>query len=59
MHIAVNVRLFPATGIPLPFVSTGGSALVAVFAAVGILESIAAHRVPSAGAARPRPRSSR
>ena len=44
MHIAVNMRLFPATGIPLPFVSTGGSALVAVFTAIGILESIAAHR---------------
>ena len=48
VHIAVNVRLFPATGIPLPFVSTGGSALVAVFTAVGILESIAAHRTSRA-----------
>ena len=47
MHVAVNMRLFPATGIPLPFVSTGGSALVAVFSAIGILESIAAHRVPA------------
>jgi len=46
MHIAVNTRLFPATGIPLPFISSGGSALVAVFAAVGIIESIAAHRTP-------------
>lgn len=46
VHIAVNMRLFPATGIPLPFVSTGGSALVAVFTAIGILQSIAAHRVP-------------
>ena len=44
MHIAVNMRLFPATGIPLPFVSSGGSALVAVFTAIGIIESIAAHR---------------
>lgn len=47
MHIAVNMRLFPATGIPLPFVSTGGSALVEVFTAIGILESIAAHRTPA------------
>ncbi len=46
IHIAVNLRLFPATGIPLPFVSAGGSALVAAFAAVGILESIAAHGAP-------------
>ncbi len=44
LHIAVNLRLFPATGIPLPFISQGGSALVTVFAALGIIESIAAHR---------------
>jgi cell division protein FtsW (lipid II flippase) len=48
MHIAVNLRLFPATGIALPFISQGGSALVAVFAAVGILESIAARRPATA-----------
>lgn len=42
MHITVNVRLFPATGIPLPFLSTGGSALVAAFTAIGIIESVAA-----------------
>ncbi|TAJ20227.1 MAG: rod shape-determining protein RodA [Dehalococcoidia bacterium] len=44
LHIAVNLRLFPATGIPLPFISQGGSALVTVFTALGIIESIAAHR---------------
>ncbi|MSQ30794.1 MAG: hypothetical protein EXR64_02040 [Dehalococcoidia bacterium] len=42
IHIAVNLRLFPATGIPLPFISTGGSALVVTFLAVGILQSVAA-----------------
>jgi cell division protein FtsW (lipid II flippase) len=44
LHIAVNLRLFPATGIPLPFISQGGSALVTVFAALGIIESVAAYR---------------
>ncbi len=44
MHVAVNTRLFPATGIPLPFISQGGSALVAVFIAAGLLQAIAAHR---------------
>ncbi len=44
LHIAVNLRLFPATGIPLPFISQGGSALVTVFAALGIIQSVAAHR---------------
>jgi rod shape determining protein RodA len=48
MHIAVNLRLFPATGIALPFVSQGGSALVTMFAAIGLLESIAAHRPATA-----------
>ncbi|MEX2445884.1 MAG: FtsW/RodA/SpoVE family cell cycle protein [Dehalococcoidia bacterium] len=46
MHVAVNVRLFPATGVPLPFISTGGSALVVMFAAVGILQAVAAARSP-------------
>lgn len=44
LHIAVNLRLFPATGVPLPFISQGGSALVTVFASLGIIESIAGHR---------------
>jgi cell division protein FtsW (lipid II flippase) len=47
MHIAVNTRLFPATGIALPFISQGGSALVAMLIAAGILQSIAAHRPPT------------
>ena len=44
MHMAVNLRLFPATGIPLPFVSTGGSALLATFAAIGMLQAVASQR---------------
>jgi penicillin-binding protein 2 len=47
MHVAVNTRLFPATGIPLPFVSQGGSALVAMCIAAGLLQSIASHRPPT------------
>ena len=47
LHIAVNLRFFPATGIPLPFVSQGGSALFVMFAIAGILQSIAAHRAPT------------
>jgi len=44
VHIAVNVRLFPATGIPLPFISSGGSSLLAACIATGLLQSIAAQR---------------
>jgi rod shape determining protein RodA len=46
INIAVNVSLFPVTGIPLPFVSQGGSSLVAMFTAIGILQSIVIrHRI--------------
>lgn len=40
INVAVNVGLFPVTGIPLPFVSQGGSSLVALFASLGILQSV-------------------
>jgi rod shape determining protein RodA len=40
INIAVNIRLVPVTGIPLPFVSQGGSSLVMLFAAMGLLEGI-------------------
>jgi rod shape determining protein RodA len=40
INIAVNIRIVPVTGIPLPFVSQGGSSLVMLFAAVGLLEAI-------------------
>ncbi|MCH8038455.1 MAG: FtsW/RodA/SpoVE family cell cycle protein, partial [Proteobacteria bacterium] len=47
MHIAVNLRLLPATGIPLPFISQGGSSLLAMLIAAGVLQSIAAQRPAS------------
>ncbi|HWC30848.1 MAG TPA: rod shape-determining protein RodA [Dehalococcoidia bacterium] len=40
INIGVNIRLFPVTGIPLPFISQGGSSLVTLFIAVGLLESV-------------------
>lgn len=40
INVAVNVRLVPVTGVPLPFISQGGSSLVMLFAALGIIESI-------------------
>ena len=46
LNMAVNVRLFPATGLPLPFISQGGTALLGTFVAVGLLQSIYAHRAP-------------
>jgi rod shape determining protein RodA len=40
INIAVNLSLFPVTGIPLPLVSQGGSSLVSIFVSLGILQSI-------------------
>jgi rod shape determining protein RodA len=41
INIGVNIGLMPVTGIPLPFVSQGGSSLITLFIALGILQSIA------------------
>jgi len=40
INIGVNIRLFPVTGIPLPFLSAGGSSLLTLFIAIGLLESV-------------------
>jgi cell division protein FtsW len=40
INVAVVTGLIPFTGIPLPFVSKGGSAMVASLAAVGLLLSV-------------------
>jgi cell division protein FtsW len=39
-HAAVNLGVGPTTGVPLPFVSYGGSALVANLAAVGLVLAV-------------------
>ena len=40
INIGMNMGLLPITGIPLPFISYGGSHLVIEFAALGILASM-------------------
>jgi rod shape determining protein RodA len=47
INVGVNVRLFPVTGIPLPFISQGGSSLISMFIAVGLLESILMRHRPA------------
>lgn len=44
INIAVNIGLFPTTGITLPFVSDGGSSLLASYAMVGLMINFAARR---------------
>ena len=43
MNISIVLALLPTTGIPLPFVSYGGSSLVVSCAAVGILLNLSQH----------------
>jgi rod shape determining protein RodA len=40
VHTGMNVGLLPITGLPLPFVSYGGSSLITFFASLGILMSM-------------------
>ncbi|NLL64640.1 MAG: FtsW/RodA/SpoVE family cell cycle protein [Clostridiaceae bacterium] len=43
-NIGMCMGLFPVTGIPLPFVSQGGSAMVANFISLAVLITISSHR---------------
>ncbi len=43
VNIAVNVALMPVTGLTLPFVSYGGSSLIAILIATGILLQLSKH----------------
>ncbi len=52
VNIAVNTGLFPLTGLTLPFISYGGSSLIALLAGVGILLNISMHSVSEASLAR-------
>lgn len=44
VNIGMNVGLMPVTGIPLPFISLGGTSLVTNLIAIGIIQSILIHR---------------
>jgi len=40
IHVGMNTGLLPITGITLPFLSYGGSAIITLFAGLGILDSM-------------------
>jgi cell division protein FtsW len=52
VNVAVNLSLFPLTGLTLPFISYGGSSLMALLAGVGVLLNISMHSTSEAAAAR-------
>ncbi|MDB4978242.1 MAG: cell division protein FtsW [Candidatus Peribacteria bacterium] len=52
INISVNIGLFPITGLTLPFISSGGTSLLTVLAAVGILLNISMHSTEEATLAR-------
>jgi rod shape determining protein RodA len=45
VNSAMAMGAAPITGIPLPFVSVGGSSLITNFLAIGILQAIHMRRV--------------
>lgn len=45
VNVGANLTLLPVTGIPLPLISYGGSSLITVMAALGMLQSIMVRRM--------------
>jgi rod shape determining protein RodA len=45
-NIAVNLKLIPVSGLPLPFISYGGSGLMALMIGVGLVESVVMRHKP-------------
>lgn len=44
VNVAANLQLMPVTGIPLPFISYGGSALITNLISIGVVQSIIMRR---------------
>ena len=43
INVAMSIGLMPITGLPLPFISAGKTFLVVMFAAIGVMQSVAVH----------------
>jgi cell division protein FtsW len=57
INLGAVTGVLPITGVPLPFLSFGGSALVVTLLGVGVLASVARARVRPLARGRPRPSS--
>jgi rod shape determining protein RodA len=41
VNIGVNLNIVPVSGLPLPFISYGGSGLTSLMIGIGLVESVA------------------
>jgi rod shape determining protein RodA len=41
VNIGMNLNVLPVSGLPLPFISYGGSGLTALMLGIGLVESVA------------------
>jgi rod shape determining protein RodA len=46
VNVGMNIGLMPVAGIPLPFISYGGSALISMFLGLGLVQSVALRSSP-------------
>jgi rod shape determining protein RodA len=46
INVGMNLGLMPATGIPLPFISYGGSSLMSILLGLGLVQSVSAQSSP-------------
>ena len=46
VNIAVNLNLIPVTGVPLPFISYGGSGLISLMLGIGLVQSVVIRHKP-------------
>ena len=45
IHIGVNIRLFPTTGMTLPYISYGGSSMISISILSGIILNLTKRKV--------------
>ena len=45
IHVGVNIRLFPTTGMTLPFLSNGGSSIVSISILSGIILNLTKRKI--------------
>ena len=49
-NIGMTIKIMPVTGLPMPFISYGGSGLITWFALLGLVQSVHMRRMPVAAA---------